>query len=230
MVEGWWVNWVTASYTGTTTTYYPDQTTAAYPLTTGGNVGNNNLWYNFTTTGTTMMPQQANVWTTWINGVEQYAYGYQANALPPAAPLVLTAEEQAARAATLKRNQIIAANRRRSVQLRRKLADKRAEQLLLEHLNEEQAAEWTKDRAFHIETADGRRKYRIAYGLQHNVRVVKCEEPLTAQRGVALREGHRLCAHVYHPDGPIPDADNVLAQKLLLEADEERFIAMAYAS
>lgn len=128
------------------------------------------------------------------------------------------------------RQSLINRNRDRTRMLRRKSAARRAERLLLEHLTEAQRQEWTTDKAFHVETADGRRRYKIAYGLTGNVCLVKCEGEAPMGKFGPVREGARFCMHVYHPDGWVPNEDNVLAQKLLIEANEEHFLELANAS
>jgi hypothetical protein len=212
-----------------------------------------NGWVETGTTGGTYYPQlqqqlQPMAWTTWNNSYVPYSAP-----LPAVCDRPLTKEQawscaecnrpltyeqhlmelQAARRKECeqRRRTIIASNRKRSTDLRNKLAERRADLLLQEHLTAEQRAEWTKDRAFHIETADGRRRYRLAYGLSYNVKLVKCatDEPQPRLRSGQLREGVKLCAHVYHPEGHVPHADNVLAQKLMLETNEEQFLAMANA-
>lgn len=126
------------------------------------------------------------------------------------------------------RDELIARNRQRSREVRRRNARRRARSLLAAHLTPEQRAEWEEGSFFHVETANGRRRYRIDKGYVGNIRVVHCEEapPVKADR---VREGTRLCAHAYHPDGWIPDEDHMLAQKLLLESEggEAELLQMA---
>jgi hypothetical protein len=120
------------------------------------------------------------------------------------------------------RTRMIQRNRAHAASLRRRVAGRRAEQLLLEHLDAEQAREWRDGHYFHVETADGQRRYRIHRGLAGNVRLVRDGE----REGTAgwLR---RYCMHVYHPDGRVPDEDNVLAQLLMLTTDEAEFLRLA---
>ena len=71
--------------------------------------------------------------------------------------------------------------------------------------------------------------YRIADGLAGNICLVEAAERPVSKYGRPVSVGARFCAHVYHPEGWVPDADNVLAQKLLLESDggEGLFLSMA---
>lgn len=128
------------------------------------------------------------------------------------------------------RDVLIRRQRSRASGLRRKIAQRRAQGLLLEHLTAEQRREWETSRAFIVHTADGKRAYRIEYGLAGNVRLVKADEAPVGRYGRLLSVGARFCMHVYHPDGPVPNEDNVLAQKLLLEADERQFLDLANVS
>lgn len=118
------------------------------------------------------------------------------------------------------RDEMIARNRRRSREVRQRNAARRARELLLDHLTPEQQAELEANSYFHVETADGRRRYRIARGHVGNIRVVRCDEPVRGKGGRLIQGGTRLCAHAYHPDGSIPDEDHMLAQKLLLESED----------
>lgn len=97
---------------------------------------------------------------------------------------------------------------------RRVRADQAAEALLVRHLNEVQREQFRKDRHFEILSKDGKRRYRIRHGWGGNVDVFDPSgKPI-----------ERLCIH---PTVPVPYADNMLAQKLLLEADETEFRRIA---
>lgn len=89
----------------------------------------------------------------------------------------------------------------------------KAERLLLEHLDDEQREEYRQHRRFHLTSQSGRR-YCLQHGRMHNVFQVD-------EHGNRLVE---LCAHVRDQ---VPDADNLLAQKIHLEHNEEAFIALA---
>jgi hypothetical protein len=123
---------------------------------------------------------------------------------------------------------LIYANRSRARTIRRKIASRKAELLLKEYLSVVQRKQWEKDRSFTVITADGTREYLIQYGMAGNVKLVRCDGELPlSKHNFPIRVGSKFCAHVYHPDGPVPNEDNVLAQKLLIEANEEQFLAMA---
>lgn len=95
-----------------------------------------------------------------------------------------------------------------------KRASERARELLYELLDEEQQAEFESKRYFHVETADGRRRYRIVKG--NGVREVK-DDRVTSY----------LCIH---PEKYLPDEDVMVAQKLMIETDEEAFLEIANAT
>lgn len=95
----------------------------------------------------------------------------------------------------------------------------RAKKLLEENLDVEQLKEFSAKGVFHLIThrPDGeKRRYRIERGISRNVRLLD-------ERGNVLRT---YCAH---PDG-VPTEDVMLAQKLLLETDEDAFLKVANAS
>ena len=89
----------------------------------------------------------------------------------------------------------------------------KARKLLLEHLRPEQAASFEKDEHFEVLAMSGRR-YRIKLGWGGN------SEELNDVRKVV----NRFCIH---PREQVPHHDNMLAQKLLIEHDEERFLDIA---
>lgn len=88
----------------------------------------------------------------------------------------------------------------------------RAETLLLSILSERQREELHRDKAFVVEGRHAR--YRIRRGWSGNVDVI----------GRDGRIQRRLCAHpVIH----VPNADNMAAQKLMLETNEDEFLRIA---
>jgi hypothetical protein len=87
----------------------------------------------------------------------------------------------------------------------------RARELLLSHLTEEQRATFIENRWFVVVGGRSRMRYRIETGhLVANVR--------------RLDDGARLCAHCDHS---LPMDDHLIAQKLMLEYDEDAFLAIA---
>lgn len=163
------------------------------------------FWINTTTASTyptnaynaylygTGYTTNANVWTVWdeqrsrqINGPSYHRVSV--DYVPPSTrELQLTARRAAVRS------------------MRRRVADRRAKVLLLDHLTPEQQADYERLQHFELVLPSGSR-YRLRRGLEGNIDRI--------EDGVAVE---RLCVHV--PYG-IPHDDNVLTQKLELEVDE----------
>lgn len=128
-------------------------------------------------------------------------------------PPQLTPEERARQAEEAARRSEEA---RKAEEKRRKEAEKaakRAEKLLREVLSPEQRAEFDKDKSFHVIGADGER-YRVRHGWSGHVDRI-------AKDGQAEE---RFCIH---PDRMVPNADNQLIAKLMLETDPARFRKIA---
>lgn len=92
-------------------------------------------------------------------------------------------------------------------------AEARARELLLSVLRHEQREQFERDGHFLVTGRSGRR-YRLRPGRVANVDVIDR----------AGRVTHRLCAH---PAPLIPDCDTLVAQKLMLEHDDEAFTRIA---
>ena len=93
----------------------------------------------------------------------------------------------------------------------------RARELLLEHLNPEQADEYERRGYFHvhIETAEGRRRYRVR-GFDGVLLIGSDDRPLVS--------------YCIHPSYGFPSPDVALCQKVLLETDEAEFLRTANAT
>ena len=109
--------------------------------------------------------------------------------------------------------------RQRSIEVEgeRALARGRAEKLLHESLSPIQLDELQKDGHFHLDvlSRDGdSRRYRIKRGRVRNVQQVDAS-------------GRVLKHFCIHPREEVPDADTMLAQKLLLESMEQEFLRIA---
>ncbi len=130
---------------------------------------------------------------------------------------VKTPEEIAAEAAKLeiRRRQLL---RNNAKQRRFKSAAAgRARQLLMSMLTAEQQNEMEDKNCFHLTVHDrdgSHRVYRIDYGYAGNVKLI-------GQNG---RPTHSYCIHA---DSRLPKEDQMLAQKLLLEANEKDFLRIA---
>jgi hypothetical protein len=92
--------------------------------------------------------------------------------------------------------------------VRRRQARRRAEALLWAWLSPAQRKQYQARRWFEVTTASGRR-YRIL-------------------RGAVIRRNPRGSGYCIEATSPVPVADEMLANKLLLETDERRFLATAH--
>lgn len=101
--------------------------------------------------------------------------------------------------------------------LRRGGAERRAEELLMEVLNETQRAAYRQSRAFELTGASGRR-YRLRKGWTANIDVLHEQED---------RVLHRLCCHV--PAHEVPNEDNLITQLFMLSdaQSEHEFLTRA---
>lgn len=89
----------------------------------------------------------------------------------------------------------------------------RAKELLLEHLDEEQRDRFERHKRFRVRGSHGG-----VYDICHQ----------TVQRIEEVGERDRvLGTYCIHAGGYVPEPDNMLAKKLMIEADEERFLAIA---
>ena len=93
------------------------------------------------------------------------------------------------------------------------LAAARAKALLLEHLSDEQRAEYEEHQYFHV-LSEGGRLYRIKHGSAGNVYRIGTDGSVE----------HKFCIHARDS---VPHEDNMLAQMLLLRLDEEQFLTVA---
>jgi hypothetical protein len=96
-------------------------------------------------------------------------------------------------------------------------ADERAERLLLDNLNESQRVMYEQAKKIIVKGNETGDEYEIALGRSRNIRVV----------GADGRYKRTLCAH---PAELVPNADTVLAQKLMLECAEREFLRIANVS
>lgn len=116
------------------------------------------------------------------------------------------------------REELIRANRVRAQRLRarvqRRAAAHAADELLTSLMTDEQRDEYQRMARIHVVAPDGKR-YRIRRGWAGNLEVIDNED----------RPVERWCVH---PRVSVPEADNMIAQKLMIEsgrADELRRIA-----
>lgn len=166
------------------------------------------VWCDASTTTSTT----STVWLYWNEDVGQYTEARQPARVETEEQRAERLRQAEANAARWKAEAEESAKRAEAERLRREAAEARAEALLLEHLSEEQRADYRKHRHFVVH---GRRaRYRIRYGRSGNVDVVNRDG----------RISHRYCAH---PEECVPNPDTMLAQKLMLESDEDAFARIA---
>jgi len=121
-------------------------------------------------------------------------------------------EETAEQRAERRRVQAAMDQRSRDYAAARKAAAERAEKLLESCLTSEQRGQLAKHGWFTVVARSGR-VYQIKRGRARNV--------------IEMRTGRTYCCH---PIDNVPDADTMLAQKMMLEVEEDEFLRMANVS
>jgi len=161
------------------------------------------VWINTDQTTATSTTSD-HVWNQWNTTSSSTAItmDYRRHAPPPE-----TEEQRRER----QRRQVAENQRRIDAQKQRDAANEKAKELLLSVLTADQRIDFLHRGSFRVEGSKGG-KYQIQTGYSGNVR----------------RGRRRYCGHL--SDGQIPAYDHMLAQKLLIETDEEAFLAVANAS
>lgn len=95
---------------------------------------------------------------------------------------------------------------------REKRIQQKALRLLEENLSAQQWEEYNKDKRFHVVSQSGK-LYQIRHGRSRNIRLIE--------------NGKIVGIYCIHPQDMVPDEDTLLAQKLMLEANEEAFLKIA---
>ncbi len=150
-------------------------------------------------------------WHTWTTNIVITSGSYTT-----AAPVPVTAEqraererEMAERAAIFERQMAVERERQARNQALWAEAEGRAERLLREFLTPGQLAELERQSAFVVSSELGAR-FRIKRGWSGNVEELNNDDEIVG----------RWCIQ---PEVRVPDADNMLAQKLMLECNEREF-------
>lgn len=141
------------------------------------------------------------VWHNWNTTSTSTSVTYNVNRVYT--PPVETEEQRRLRREAVKR----AEKQRAELEA----AEARAKELLLSMLTEEQRHHLHREGRFKVCGNKGG-EYEITIGYAGNIR----------------RGRHRYCGHL--SDGRIPTYDHMLAQKLMIETDEEAFLALANRS
>lgn len=162
------------------------------------------LWNNLYVTGTASAASgtASDPWNIWNR---LYAPSVIVRATPP--------PETAAQREAREVRQRLTAEIERQRKEKEVAAKAKAEKLLVEHLSAAQRDQLVKHGYFDVEV--GGEVYRIKRGYAGNVELLDAAK----QRGV-----ERFCIH---PTEHVPDADAMLGQKLLLEANEDEFRRIA---
>ena len=173
------------------------------------------------TTGNVIMSESSEVkviWTIWVQGDYQEPQNIWQNWSENVA---LTQEERERRATlqaeAVRREQEIAARQaevRKEADAKRAAAEERAKKLLITQLDERQAEQFHKTKTIDVISRHSRRTYRLRYAWAGNVDVISPEGKVI----------ERMCIH---PSVIVPMPDHLLAQKLMIEHDEESFRKIA---
>ena len=179
-------------------------------------------WYEWCGTGTaaTSTSDTDTTWVKWNTGTAtststgecliEWNRGYARGTYAVQKPREKTQEEIAAQ----KKAEAEYQERMRKEAEERKAAEVRAAELLSQHLDDEQADSLAKSKRFHVVGSDGERYEIYCTKRQHNVFALDAE-------------GKRKREYCIVQTGPTPLSDHLLSQKLLLEADAERFKKIA---
>lgn len=185
-------------------------TTGADYTTTASTNLTASVWQTWATANTATVWQSwqvtgSDIWQAWaVNGGYQATGGTLVGPAVQVDPEVLARQQQAQREA------------REAAAERAAARDRRARELLLAHLTKTQRREFERNGHFHIETAGGKRRYRLRPGY-----------PPIRVKG----EDGRRWSYCIHPRGhAFPPDDIALAHKLMLETAEDEFLAVANAS
>ncbi len=160
------------------------------------------IWVTWATAGTANADA---TWTTWTD--------YASATYVPATlnqPVELTPEQLEEQ----ERRREERRQRDEEAQREREAAVARAEELLLAHLDEAQREQYAREQSFRLIKGD--KTYLIRRGRAGNVYLLD-------ENG---EQSIEYCAHVVDQ---IPDEDNLLAQKFMLETDEAEFLRLANA-
>lgn len=163
-------------------------------------------WVSWNDTSTsTETSSSADVWYAWVN--ETTSTTSVTLSIPPR--IELTAEERAEQ----ERLALERERRRLEAQQKEDAAIEKARQLLLEQLDEPNRERLHRERQIHVWSKSGK-TFKIKCGRQHNIFELDSQ-------GKEIRE---YCIHIRDA---VPNFDNMLAQKLMIENREDDFLKIA---
>ena len=231
--EATWNQWcgrqrlLTSASSGTFTV----TNTSSATNVTGGTLNYGGIFDDCTGNTTTA----TNVWASpeWIRAehsavisdrIRQQAWPHIQRQAETAEQRIAREEREVRQAAETEKR--LAAQRKKDAERRRfqEEGKERARRLLASMLTPEQREEFEAENRFHLKVIDGKsgeeRVYRIDQGYQGNVKLL----------GPDGRPIKSYCIHSATTDDEgnrLPNEDHMLAQKLLLQTDEERFLQVA---
>ena len=177
-----------------------------YTIITAGS--SNNTWSNWSTENDTSISNGTRAgWNATVTGITITSNVFRQ---PEPAPVQTPAQ----RAEATRREQDRQREYRRQ-ERERAAAKLRASKLLMSTLTAEQLTEYKRANEFKLYTNG--RCYLVRQGRAGNVFLLD-------------EQGNRVRKYCAHPIDSVPDEDTMLAQKLLLETDEQAFLQMANAS
>lgn len=196
----------TSTATGTIWRVWSNST-AATDTTSDG------VWTTWTTAATSATSSvtvacENGVWTAWCDETGEPVSVYAG----PSIPAGLTEEEREQRRIQAEERAQQLEEENRTLKKKLKAANARAKKLLLQNLNKEQIKSFSRYKKFLVQAPSGR-VYELRDGWAGNVEEIK--------------DGKRIARFCIHPGIKVPNCDNLLAQKLMLETDEERFRKIA---
>lgn len=170
------------------------------------------IWSNWTfiSSITSTATEDIYIWTQWCGGTASTSTATSDTILW----INWMSTEVVARdnpEAVARREEEIKRKRIRDARLRR-MKMLRSKKLLKEHLDAEQLAMLMDNDHFHVRCKSGQ-LYRINNGRVGNIDVMENGS-----------RKHGLCAH---PEDYVPNYDTMLAQKLMLETNEDEFVRIA---
>jgi hypothetical protein len=179
--------------------------------TTGTSASSNDIvwgtWVDCTSSSSTT--SGGTVWENWTSGTSGTSGNITYKAPSRLVPPPETEEQRQARLIRERQRE----EELERARLEREEAQCKAEELLQENLDREQLGQFERTKWFFVIGQSGKR-YRIRHGWAGNVDELNDEGAVVAK-------------YCIHPQQHVPIADSMLIQKLMLEADEQRFVQIA---
>ena len=189
-------------------------------VTTGSSGTGDAVWRSWADDCTSTATSSGNtvVWEAWTSPDSGACYSAQPVTRYREAPGVsytqLTEEEKRVREEQAQQARVERMERIEAERLEKEAAQKRAQALLKESLDAEQLDQLERTNWFFVKSQLGKR-YRIRHQWAGNVDEIDEEDRVIAE----------FCIHPQ--DWGVPVEDSMLIQKLMLEADEPRFLQIA---